>query len=220
MFAVDVTHPCSSAVVAEWLRRLTRNQFPSGSVGSNPTDCELFFPSPKIPFSGHQLISVLIHCILSSVIEWSPGFFKLCIIHVFYEATHAQLILRTEVCILSWRWHSNSLLLMFFAEVLVYGIREGLSPPGTLFFVVLIEKKLTLAGLEPAIPWFVVRCLIRWATGPPQRFNSLIAIKDEQLLCVAYYTFLSLVTIMRFHGVMVSTQDSESCDPSSNLGGT
>ena len=25
---------------------------------------------------------------------------------------------------------------------------------------------------------------------------------------------------MRFHGVMVSTQDSESCDPSSNLGGT
>ena len=30
------------AVVAEWLRRLTRNQFPSGSVGSNPTDCETF----------------------------------------------------------------------------------------------------------------------------------------------------------------------------------
>ena len=31
------------AVVAEWLRRLTRNQIPSGSVGSNPTDCE-FLP--------------------------------------------------------------------------------------------------------------------------------------------------------------------------------
>ena len=31
------------AVVAEWLRRLTRNQFPSGSVGSNPTDCENIF---------------------------------------------------------------------------------------------------------------------------------------------------------------------------------
>ncbi len=29
------------AVVAEWLRRLTRNQIPSGSVGSNPTDCEI-----------------------------------------------------------------------------------------------------------------------------------------------------------------------------------
>ena len=31
---------CQDAVVAEWLRRLTRNQIPSGSVGSNPTDCE------------------------------------------------------------------------------------------------------------------------------------------------------------------------------------
>ena len=31
----------SPAAVAEWLRRLTRNQFPSGSVGSNPTDCEI-----------------------------------------------------------------------------------------------------------------------------------------------------------------------------------
>ena len=30
------------AVVAEWLRLLTRNQFPSGSIGSNPTDCEIF----------------------------------------------------------------------------------------------------------------------------------------------------------------------------------
>ena len=28
-----------AAVVAEWLRRLTRNQIPSGSVGSSPTDC-------------------------------------------------------------------------------------------------------------------------------------------------------------------------------------
>ena len=28
------------ADVAEWLRRLTRNQIPSGSVGSSPTDCE------------------------------------------------------------------------------------------------------------------------------------------------------------------------------------
>ena len=30
------------AVVAEWLRRLTRNEFPFGSVGSNPTNCENF----------------------------------------------------------------------------------------------------------------------------------------------------------------------------------
>jgi hypothetical protein len=33
---------CYTAVVAEWLRRLTRNQIPSGSVGSSPTDCGLF----------------------------------------------------------------------------------------------------------------------------------------------------------------------------------
>ena len=45
--------PCkqenTQAVVAEWLRRLTRNQIPSGSVGSSPTDRvkELFFFSLK-----------------------------------------------------------------------------------------------------------------------------------------------------------------------------
>ena len=38
------TLPSQEAVVAEWLRRLTRNQIPSGSVGSNPTDCEAFLP--------------------------------------------------------------------------------------------------------------------------------------------------------------------------------
>ena len=37
------------AVVAEWLRRLTRNQIPSGSVGSSPTDREkyIFFQRNK-----------------------------------------------------------------------------------------------------------------------------------------------------------------------------
>ena len=33
----------SRTVVAEWLRRLTRNQLPSGSAGSNPANCEYFF---------------------------------------------------------------------------------------------------------------------------------------------------------------------------------
>ena len=28
--------------LAEWLRRLTRNQIPSGSVGSNPAVCDVF----------------------------------------------------------------------------------------------------------------------------------------------------------------------------------
>ena len=30
-----------TAVVAEWLRRLTRNQIPYGSAGSNPAGCVL-----------------------------------------------------------------------------------------------------------------------------------------------------------------------------------
>ena len=38
------------AVVAEWLRRLTRNQIPSGSVGSSPTDCENFFSALANPY--------------------------------------------------------------------------------------------------------------------------------------------------------------------------
>ena len=35
------------AVVAEWLRRLTRNQFRSAGVGSNPTDREYFLVAAK-----------------------------------------------------------------------------------------------------------------------------------------------------------------------------
>ncbi len=40
-FESDTVH-CKHADVAEWLRRLTRNQFPFGSVGSNPTICVQF----------------------------------------------------------------------------------------------------------------------------------------------------------------------------------
>ena len=39
-----------SAVVAERLRRLTRNQIPSGSVGSNPTNCASFLLFKKSIF--------------------------------------------------------------------------------------------------------------------------------------------------------------------------
>ena len=45
--------PLSHAVVAEWLRRLTRNQFRSAGVGSNPTDRECFsvvFFNVETPF--------------------------------------------------------------------------------------------------------------------------------------------------------------------------
>jgi hypothetical protein len=48
--------------VAEWLRRLTRNQFPSGSVGSNPTDCVniLIQLSPKAAIGGLMQLPHLI----------------------------------------------------------------------------------------------------------------------------------------------------------------
>ena len=45
LFCIRLTF--QEAVVAERLRRLTRNQIPSGSVGSNPTDCEILFCDRK-----------------------------------------------------------------------------------------------------------------------------------------------------------------------------
>ena len=45
--------------MAEWLRRLTRNQIPSGSVGSNPTDCvKYFFLPPAIPTIFYVLLAL------------------------------------------------------------------------------------------------------------------------------------------------------------------
>ena len=49
---------CIVAVVAEWLRRLTRNQIPSGSVGSSPTDCDISF---KLHFNYWVIIKKLQH---------------------------------------------------------------------------------------------------------------------------------------------------------------
>ena len=40
-----------NAVVAEWLRRLTRNQFRSAGVGSNPTDRESFLVAVAFYFA-------------------------------------------------------------------------------------------------------------------------------------------------------------------------
>ena len=63
--------------MAEWLRRLTRNQFPSGSVGSNPTDCESRYLShakralyhlsyaPILKYSGQLEIFVAAAAVLS-----------------------------------------------------------------------------------------------------------------------------------------------------------
>ncbi len=43
--------------MAERLRRLTRNQIPSGSVGSNPTDCEMFLYLLLLLYDEHILVS-------------------------------------------------------------------------------------------------------------------------------------------------------------------
>ena len=37
-----------SALVAEWLRRLTRNQMGSARAGSNPAGCEFFSQSGEL----------------------------------------------------------------------------------------------------------------------------------------------------------------------------
>ena len=49
LYAFSPWSKCSkvNADVAEWLRRLTRNQIPSGSVGSNPTICVSLLNSYK-----------------------------------------------------------------------------------------------------------------------------------------------------------------------------
>ena len=64
--------------MAEWLRRLTRNQIPSGSVGSNPTDCEYppFFLqvlNVKGMYDSCKQASQSQESIVGSVVECSPA---------------------------------------------------------------------------------------------------------------------------------------------------
>ena len=67
-FPFDLANYFYAAVVAEWLRRLTRNQIPSGSAGSNPADCEFF--------SYRHIISALLPFTLTlfpmsaSLVQW------------------------------------------------------------------------------------------------------------------------------------------------------
>ena len=49
------------AVVAEWLRRLTRNQIPFGSAGSNPADCVFLYKFFQPQFLFNQTSSFNIH---------------------------------------------------------------------------------------------------------------------------------------------------------------
>ena len=62
--------------MAEWLRRLTRNQFRSAGVGSNPTDREYFLFCLLCPFvTGIPYLMQSVSCrsIVGSVVECSPA---------------------------------------------------------------------------------------------------------------------------------------------------
>ena len=50
--------------MAEWLRRLTRNQFRSAGVGSNPTDRECFH---------FQCPNILLLILFSTALSWCPA---------------------------------------------------------------------------------------------------------------------------------------------------
>ena len=61
-------HSVTHAVVAEWLRRLTRNQFRSAGVGSNPTDRESF--ATKIYFVTVTRGFLNLEECLASMVQW------------------------------------------------------------------------------------------------------------------------------------------------------
>lgn len=65
--------------MAEWLRRLTRNQIPSGSVGSNPTDCEtiFFLSSPAIIWVSDCIREARRDCLLC-LQRWFSGRMLAC----------------------------------------------------------------------------------------------------------------------------------------------
>ncbi len=58
-------HELPTAVVAEWLRRLTRNQLGSARAGSNPADCVTFLLhiSPQVDSESNSQMykSILFH---------------------------------------------------------------------------------------------------------------------------------------------------------------
>ena len=61
--------------MAEWLRRLTRNQIPSGSAGSNPAGCVYFY---TILFSGTFLANSALLCALETL-KYSLFFYRDCL---------------------------------------------------------------------------------------------------------------------------------------------
>ena len=52
----------------------------------------------------------------------------------------------------------------------------------------------TPPGLEPGIPWFVVRCLIHWATGPLSRVGNAPSPAADRYLLAQYFELFFLRT--------------------------
>ena len=61
--------------------------------------------------------------------------------------------------------------------------------------------------------------LIKWMSAISFQYELISSYKLQLLLSFSWELYIAQI-IGRFRGVMVSTQDFESCDPSSNLGGT
>ena len=68
--------------MAEWLRRLTRNQIPSGSVGSSPTDREMW-----ITFCLFDKVSpaFLTFCFLSNKASSTPKTCPSKVLNIFNQ---------------------------------------------------------------------------------------------------------------------------------------
>ena len=96
------------AVVAEWLRRLTRNQIPSGSVGSNPTDCENIFKGFFFSSLSAFLFQPAEHVSnVGSVVECSP-------------ATRAARVRFPDVAIYVFLLHFHNSLVLNILQLLLY----------------------------------------------------------------------------------------------------
>ena len=66
---------------------------------------------------------------------------------------------------IDWNW--NFVLVSIFQHCFCLGHEITSDVYDCNFHLPMIIKKLsTMPGLEPGIPWFVVRCLIHWATRP------------------------------------------------------
>ena len=76
---------------------------------------------------------------------------------------------------------------------------------------------MTPAGLEPAIPGSVGRCLIHWATGPLAIMSYLRRLKIYT--CCKYFERMFLLEVADYYALTVSKLRVRSCSGFPKLGG-